>query len=187
MDKILLFGILFFAFMTVYNLIISIKRKESIASAIVCFLMTLMVLLIFLNQIFYGLLCFVATTIIATIYLVKVMLKPSELSKSWGEKISKELEKKGCKDSLKLKDFLRWRGFAKIAVKYGAKKAAFFYASFIVASISLLLLFFCVIFPEVAQISLGEWISSIAIGFIFLYYVSSKVFEKALKDMNTNE
>ncbi|NOR48184.1 MAG: hypothetical protein GQ533_09110 [Methanosarcinaceae archaeon] len=187
MDKILLFGILFFAFMTLYNLKIAIKQKKDFIPAIIGFLFTLMVLLVYFKQIFYGLMCITVIAVISIIYLVKVMLKPSELSKSWGEKISKELEKKGCKDPLKLKDFLRWRGFAKIAVKYGAKKAAFFYASFIVASISLLLLFFCVIFPEVAQISLGEWISFIAIGFIFLYYVSSKVFEKALKDVNTNE
>ncbi len=66
--EILIFAILFFGFMTIYSLIISIRRKESFTPAIISFLMTSGVLLIFFGQTLYGSALFVIAMIVAIMY-----------------------------------------------------------------------------------------------------------------------
>ena len=175
-------GIIFFSFMTLYNLKIAIKERKDYAPTIISFLFTATVILIFFEQMFYGLMLFAIIAVVSLVWLIKTILKPSESLHGWDKKISKELEKNSCKESIKFKDFLGLKGFVKIAVKYGAKKAAFFLALFTVTGIFLVLLFIHMIFPEIIQISLGEWVPQVIIGFIFLYYVSNKKFENALKN-----
>ncbi|NOQ56104.1 MAG: hypothetical protein GQ477_04860 [Nanohaloarchaea archaeon] len=72
---ILIIGIIFFAFMTLYNLKIAIKEKKDYVPAIVGFLFTLMVVLFFFEQIFYGLMCVAIIATISTIYLLKLLWK----------------------------------------------------------------------------------------------------------------
>lgn len=177
MKEILIFGILFFALMTVYNLIVSIRRKESFMPAIVGFFMTLVALLIFFEQFLYATLFFIALVIVAVV-------KRSETSKILEGKISQELEKIDSKEPLKLKDFLGWKGWAKIALKHGAKKAAFFYASFVAIGIILIWLLFCAIFPEDVQLGWSWWACFIVTSSTLIYYEYSKIFKKALKGKN---
>ena len=180
MKEILIFGILFFALMTVYDLIVSIRRKESFMPAIVGFFMTLVALLIFFEQFLYATLFFIALVIVAVV-------KRSETSKILEGKISQELEKIDSKEPLKLKDFLGWKGWAKIALKHSAKKAAFFYASLVAIGIILIWLLFCVIFPEDVQLGWSWWACFIVTSFTLIYYEYSKIFKKALKGKNKKQ
>ena len=132
MKEILLLGIGFFAFMTVYNLIVAIRRKEGFTPTIVAFLMTLATLFIFFEQVLYGILCFCTMVIVA-------VAKHSEALNIRKERISKELEKINSKEHpVKLRDFLTRKGWVKIIVKYGAKKAAMFYTLFVAICITLI-------------------------------------------------
>ena len=136
MKEILLLGIGFFAFMTVYNLIVAIKRKEDFTPTIVTFLMTLATLFIFFEQVLYGILCFCTMVIVA-------VAKHSEALNIREEEISKELERIDSKGQpIKLRDFLTWKSWAIIIVKHGAKKAAMFYALFVAICMTLIWMFF---------------------------------------------
>ncbi|NOR85871.1 hypothetical protein GQ473_07190 [archaeon] len=68
-------AILFFAFMALYNLKIAIKEKKDYVPAIVGFLFTLMVVLFFFEQMFYGLMLLTLVGIISTIWLLKLLWK----------------------------------------------------------------------------------------------------------------
>jgi len=67
-------AILFFAFMTLYNLKIAIKEKKYIP-AVVSFLFTLMATLILFEQMFYGLMLLTVIGVISTIWILKLIWK----------------------------------------------------------------------------------------------------------------
>jgi|GEM_PF-3633157 len=68
-------AILFFAFMTLYNLKIAIKEKKDYIPAVVGFLFTLMAALILFEQMFYGLMLLTVIGVISTIWLLKLIWK----------------------------------------------------------------------------------------------------------------
>ena len=68
-------AILFFAFMTLYNLKIAIREKKDYVPAIVGFLFTLMAALVFFEQMFYGLMLLTVIGVISTIWLLKLIWK----------------------------------------------------------------------------------------------------------------
>jgi len=137
-----IFAIAFFAFMTVYNTLTSIKRKETFAPAIIGFLMTMAVLSCFLGKIIYGILFFVASVIVSR-------AKSSEISKIEEKRISQEFEKIDDEEPLKLKDFLfGWKAWRIIAVRHGAKKAAFLLSLFFAIILILMFLLLWKIFPD---------------------------------------
>ena len=181
MKEILLLGIGFFAFMTVYNLIVAIRRKEGFTPTIVAFLMTLATLFIFFEQVLYGILCFVAMVIVAVV-------KHSEGSKIREERISKELEKIDSKEQrVKLRDFLTWKSWAIIIVKHGAKKAAMFYTLFVAICITLIWVLLRIFFPEDMQPQ-PSWLIGFIVTFCALFYYDfSKVFERALKEVKSKK
>ena len=72
---IYIIAILFFAFMTLYNLKIAIREKKDYMPAIVGFLFTLTAVLILFEQIFYGLMCIAIIAVISTIWLLKLLWK----------------------------------------------------------------------------------------------------------------
>jgi hypothetical protein len=120
--------------MTVYNLIVAIRRKEGFTPTFVAFLMTLAMLFIFFEQVLYGVLCFCTMVIVA-------VAKHSEALNIREEEISKELERIDSKEQpIKLRDFLTftWKSWVKIIVKQGAKKAAMFYALFVAICMTLI-------------------------------------------------
>ncbi|MCK4736164.1 MAG: hypothetical protein KAT65_27165 [Methanophagales archaeon] len=177
MKEILLLGIGFFAFMTVYNLIVAIRRKEGFTPTIMAFLMTVATLFIFFEQVLYGILCFVAMVIVAVV-------KHSEGSKIREGRISKELEKIDSKEPIKLRDFLTWKSWAITIVKHGAKKAAMFYALFVAICITLIWGLLRIFFPEDMQPQ-PSWLICFIVTFCALFYYDfSKVFERALKEVN---
>jgi len=178
---ILLFGIGCFAFMTVYNLIVAIRRKEGFTPTLVAFLMTLATGFIFFEQVLYGILCFCALVIVA-------VAKHSEALNIREEKISKELEKINSKEQpVKLRDFLTWKSWAIIIMKHGAKKAAMFYALFVAIGITLIWMFFWIIFPEDVHRNLSWLVIFIVTFSALFYYDFSKVFERALKEVKSKK
>lgn len=166
--------------MTVYNLIVSIRRKESFTPTLVAFLMTLATLFIFFEQVLYGILCFCAMAIVA-------IAKHSEALNIREEEISKELERIDSKATIKLRDFLTWKGWAIIIMKHGAKKAAMFYASFVAICITLIWMFFGIIFPEDVHRILSWLVIFIVTFSAFFYYDFSKVFKRALKEVKSKK
>ena len=182
MKEILLLGIGFFAFMTVYNLIVAIRRKEGFTPTIVAFLMTLATLFIFFEQVLYGILCFCVMVIVA-------VAKHSEALNSREERISKELEKIDSKEPIKLWDFLTftWNGWVKIIVKHGAKKAAMFYALFVAICVTLIWMLLRIIFPDDMHLNLSWLVIFIVTFSAFFYYDFSKAFERALKGVKSKK
>ena len=72
---IFVIGIIFFGFMTLYNLKIAIREKKDYVPAIVGFLFTLMATLVFFEQMFYGLMLLTIVGVISTIWILKLIWK----------------------------------------------------------------------------------------------------------------
>ncbi len=180
MKEIWLFGfaIIFFASMTFYNSVLAIRKKESFVPAIISFLMTLAVFFFFMEMPVFGFLFFTAGLLLA-------VAKSSNFSKIHEEKILNELEKIDCKTSIKINDFLTWNAWAKIIVKYGAKRAALFYTFFIVSIGSMIWLVFGLIYPGFFKLT--SWLTYFAVTLLFFYYDFSKIFRKALTKAKTDE
>ena len=177
MDVIWLFGIAFFGFMTVYNIIISGKIKKY-SPAIVCLLMTLALSLFFFKQFSFG-----AAFIVAAVLLS--IAKFSENLDTQRKKVLLEFEMIDYKEPLKIKDFLSLKSWGKIARKYGAKKAAFLNSLLIAVFSTLILLLLSTIFEDAPDKS---YILTFVITFsILFYYHNSRIFKQCLKDMNKND
>ncbi len=172
------FGMIFFASMTLYNLVLATKRKGSFIPAIISFLMTLAVFFSFMEMPVLGFLFFIAGLLLAVV-------KSSKLSKIREEKILNELEKIDCKTSIRINDFLTWKAWAKIIVKYGAKRAALFYTFFVVLIGTMIWLVFGIIYP--GFLKLTSWLTYFAVILLLFYYDFSKIFAKALIKVKTNE
>ena len=176
--EILIFAILFFGLMTVYSLIISIRRKESFTPAIISFLMTSGVLLIFFGQTLYGSALFVIAMIVAIMYR-------GETLKIQEKTLLQELENIDNKEHIKLSDFyFGQKGWAKLIIKHGAKRAALFYGLYIAIGSTMLLWLFSWGFPEAFQPGWWYWLEFIVIFFAFFYYQQRKIFENASGDLN---
>lgn len=144
--EILIFGILFFGFMTVYNLIISIRRKESFTPAIIGFLMTSGVLLIFFGRALYGSALFIIALIVA-------VMNRGETLKIPERKLLQELENIDNKEHIKLSDFLSGqKAWAKLIIKHGAKRAAVFYGLYMAICSTIVLWLFSWGFPADVQL-----------------------------------
>ena len=75
-DTIMLtIALLFFSFMTLYNLKIAIREKKDYVPAIVGFLFTLIVALVLFQQMFYAIMGMAIITVISTVYLIKRLLE----------------------------------------------------------------------------------------------------------------
>ena len=176
MDEIFLFGIAFFGFMTIYNIIVSGRKKEYFP-AIVSLLMTLASSLFFFEQFFFG----------SAFIFAAILLSIAKFSKSMDiqrKKVSQEFEMINYKEPLKLKDFLSWKSWGKIARKYGAKKAAFLYSLLIAVFMTLMLLLLLTIFEDTPDKS---FILTFVITYsIVSYYHHSRIFKQSLKDMDEN-
>ena len=68
-------GIIFFAFMTLYNLKIAIKEKKDYMPAVVGFLFTLMSVLALFEQVFYALMLITLIGVMSIIWLLKLLWK----------------------------------------------------------------------------------------------------------------
>lgn len=175
--EILIFGILFFGFMTVYNLIISIRRKESFTPAIVSFLMTSGVLLIFFGQALCGSALFIIALIVA-------VMNRSETLKIPERKLLQELENIDNEEHIKLSDFLSGQKvWAKLIIKHGAKRAALFYSLYMAICSTIVLWLFSWGFPADVQLD-WHWLEFIVIISALFYYHQRKIFEKASGDLN---
>jgi drug/metabolite transporter (DMT)-like permease len=175
--EILIFAIVFFGFMTVYNLIISIRRKESFTPAIVSFLMTSGVSLIFFGRDLYGSALFVIAMIVA-------LMNRSTTLKIPERKLLQELENVDNKEHIKPSDFLSGQKvWAKLIIKHGAKRAAVFYGLYIAICSTIVLWLFSWGFPEDVPPD-WYWLEFIVIISALFYYHQRKIFENALGDLN---
>jgi len=163
--------------MTIYSLIISIRRKESFTPAIISFLMTSGVLLIFFGQTLYGSALLVIAMIVAIMYR-------GETLKIQEKTLLQELGNIDNKEHIKLSDFyFGQRGWAKLVIKHGAKRAALFYGLCIAIGSTMLVWLFSWGFPEALQPG-WRWLEFIVIFSALYFYHQRKIFEKALGDLN---
>ncbi|MCX9010179.1 MAG: hypothetical protein OIN66_03550 [Candidatus Methanoperedens sp.] len=173
--EVLIFGILFFASLTLFNVFLAIKRKESFAPAIVGFFMMLMALFFYFDKFLYGFMSFAVSVIVAVV-------KYNEASKTLERQFKQEIEKTDITEPLKIRDFLTWKGWVKIAMRKGAEKAALVYALFLAAVAVIVWLLLINLFPPEFEESFGARIYLYAGVFtvVFFFYYR-RAFEKALK------
>ncbi len=174
--EVLIFGVLFFASLTLFNVYLAIKRKESFAPAIVGFFMMLMAVFFYFDKFLYGF-------ISSAVSIVVAIVKSSEVSKSLDKQIKQEMEKTDIKEPLKIRDFLTWKGWVKIAMRQGAEKAALVYALVLAVGVvivwSLLINFFPEGFKEPFGARIYLYAGVFAVVFFFYY---RRAFETALKN-----
>ncbi len=136
--------------------------------------MTLATVFIYFDKFLYGFISFAVSVIVAVV-------KSSEASKTLEKRIKQEMEKTDIKEPLKIRDFLAWKGWVKIAMKQGAQKAALVYALFLAAVVvivwSLLINLFPTGFEESFVARMYLYAGVFAVVF-FLYY--RRAFERAL-------
>ena len=72
-------------------------------------------------------------------------------------------------------------------MKQGAKKAAMFYALFVAIGITLIWMFFWILFPEDVHRNLSWLVMFIVTFSAFFYYDFSKAFERALKEVKSKK
>ncbi len=178
--EVLIFGILFFAFMTMFNIFMAIKRKHSFTPAIVAFFMALAAVLFYFGQFLYGFISFAISVIVAVV-------KSNETSRALEKQFSQELEKTNIKEPLRIRDFLFWRGWVKVALRFGAKKAAMFYALFVVGIAIVIWSLFIILFPASFEDLFKKYLYLYAgLGIIIFFIYTSRALEKAIKNANRN-
>ncbi len=95
-----------------------------------------------------------------------------------------ELENIDNKEHIKLSDFyFGQKGWAKLVIKHGAKRAALFYGLCIAIGSTMLLWLFSWGFAEGLQPG-WRWLEFIVIFSALYFYHQRKIFEKALGDLN---
>jgi len=118
--ELFLFGVAFFGFMAVFGAVRAYRKKEKAyyLSSMAGFLAILIFVLAFLNQLILALILVVATGILSTALLPR-MLKASE------RELAKQRQEVDLSAPLKARDFLTNKGWLKLASKYGLWKTMF--------------------------------------------------------------
>jgi len=118
--ELFLYGVAFFGVMAVFGAVRAYRKKEKAyyLSSMVGFLAILIFVLAFLNQLILMLILVVATGILSTALLPR-MLKASE------RELAKQRQEVDLSAPLKARDFLTNKGWLKLASKYGLWKTMF--------------------------------------------------------------
>ena len=118
--ELFLFGVAFFGFMAVFGAVRAYRKKETAyyLSSMVGFLAILIFVLAFLNQLILALILVVATGILSTALLPR-MLKASE------REMVRQRQKADLSSPLRVRDFLTNVGWLKLASRYGLWKTTF--------------------------------------------------------------
>jgi len=118
--ELFLYGIVFFGSMAVVNAVLARQRKEKAyyLSSMVGFLVVLIFVLAFLNQLILALILVVATGILSTALLPRMRLASER-------EMAKQRQKVDLSAPLKARDFLTNKGWLKLASKYGLWKTIF--------------------------------------------------------------
>lgn len=170
-------GIVFFAFMTIYNAIAYRKNKTSLLPTIFSFLLALITLLLFLEQ---SLLCI--TILMLAVFLLSVVKYPM-ISKIQEKRFLKELEKTDLNEPLKVMDFVvGMKGWGKIAVKYGARKTALIYSVSFSTIIGLGLLSMSILIPDYGMRGYSVLQMTLILTVLF-YFQMHKTLKKYLESM----
>ena len=122
---LMLFGIAFFGFMVVVGVVKARRKKETAyyISAMVSFLMLLISIFVILNQFILVGILFVATFILSIAGLPKII-------KTMSREPLRELQETDLSASLRVRDFLTWKGWFMLTSRWGVRKTMCFYSLF---------------------------------------------------------
>lgn len=179
MRAALIFAISFFAFMTVYNVVMAIRGRVSFAPAIAGALMTVAVCLIMAEETFY------ATLFLAAAALVS-FVKLSEASRTLGKGVAGDLRKIGSGERFRPTDLLLRKGMARAIARYGPRKAALFCASLMAGVPIVAVALYWSTSSGMPHDRRLLWVGLLVAppaGVLFLYFFLSKAFERALDDL----
>jgi len=170
--ELFLFGVAFFGFMAVVGVMQARRKKEKTyyLSATASFLMILIFVLAFLNQLILVLILLVATGILSIAGLPK-LLKASE------REMVKQRQKTDLSAPLRVRDFFTNVGWFKLASKYGLWKTMFLIYLLSVVIIGGILF---TLNTFSSFITIGYAVSCTAIAPILATYMFYKPLKKAL-------
>ena len=125
---LILFGVAFFGFLAVVNVVQAHRKKEKTyyLGATVSFIMLVACVLIFLNQFIVALTLTALTAILSIAGLPRV-LKVQE------RELAKQLQEMDLSAPLRGRDWLTWKGWFKLAYRWGIWKTVFLYWLLVVA------------------------------------------------------
>jgi len=120
--ELFLFGVAFFGFMAVVNAVLAYRKKEKAyyLSSMVGFLVLLIFVFAFLNQLILVLILVVATGVLSIAVLPKT-LKASE------RELAKQRQKADLSAPLRVRDFFTNIGWFKLSSKWGLWKTMFLF------------------------------------------------------------
>lgn len=171
--ELFLCSVAFFGFMAVVGVLQAHRKKEKAyyLSSMASFLMTLIFVLAFLNQIILALILLVATGILSIILLPKTQ-KVTE------REMAKQRQKADLSAPLRVRDFLTNVGWLKLASKYGLWKTMFLIYLLSVVIIGGILF---TLSTFSSFINIGYAVSCTAIAPILVIYMFYRPFKKALE------
>jgi len=179
-EIIWILGIVFFTFMTVYNAVAYRKNKTSILPTIFGFLLTLVTLLLFLEQPLL-----LISFLMLALFLLSVIKYP-EISKIQEKRYLEELKNADLNEPFKVKDLvLGLKGWGKLAVKWGAKKTALIYSLSMAIFVGLGLLTMSILIPDFGM--RGYFVLEMVVIFtVGFYYQMHKTLVKYLGELADN-
>jgi len=120
---LMLFGVAFFGFLAIVNVVQARRKKEKAyyISAMVSLLMLLLSTSIVLNQLIFAVVFFVAGIILALIGLPKVR-------EAMRREPLRELQETDFSAPLRVREFLTWKGWFKLASRWGIRKTMCLYS-----------------------------------------------------------
>jgi len=120
---LILFGVIFFGFMVMVSVVKARRKKERTyyISAIVSFLLLLFSIFIILNQFIFALIVFIAIGVVSVAGLPKII----EVMR---REPPQELKETDLSTPLRLRDLLAWKGWFKLASRWGAPKTMCLYS-----------------------------------------------------------
>lgn len=120
--ELFLFGVAFFGFMAVVGVVQARRKKEKTyyLGAVVGFVVLLAFVFAFFNQFILSFILIVATGILSITGLPK-MLRIQE------RELAKQLQKADLSAPLRGRDWLTWKGWFKLAYRWGIWKTVFLY------------------------------------------------------------
>ncbi|MCK5661454.1 MAG: hypothetical protein KAH86_08845 [Methanosarcinales archaeon] len=177
MKTLLLFMIAYLASFTLHAIMAS-KRNKKYSQAIAGLMMTLAFILFFFDLLVFGTAFIIAAALI-------LLWKSSENRDLQRKRMLQDFRSVDDTEPLALTDFLSWKSWGKITMKYGAKKAALLCSLFY--AIIITVLFFSLIdFFEDFSGTFFYFTYVISYSSIS-YFINKNLFEQTLKNIDNED
>jgi len=157
-----------------------LKERKGLREFIFAFSLFLASLSFYLGYAFYGVIFTIIFMISSLYLLISTIRHPEEVTERYAEAMKKtKITKEELEKPLMLRDFLSWRGWLKVAYKYGESKAACIWTLFVLFMLVVILVFLKSL--NLFDIRIFDFVSLVVFLAIFNYYFIYRAFQKCLK------